>query len=543
MKKRLSTIVILLALLCLSLFVVGCQSSSNEASKEQEENKNNISTEEVKNELIFANFRDIRDLNPHLYGGELYAQNMLYESLVKVTENGIEPWLAERWKISEDGKEYTFFLRKDVTFHDGEKFNADAAKANIDAILDNIERHGWLELVRLMEKVEIVDEYTLQIVMSEPYYPMLTELAVTRPFRFISPNAMIDGTTKDGVSEYFGTGPYVLTENKQDEYAVFSVNEDYWGEKPTIEKITVKVIPDNQTRVMALQNGEIDMIYGKNMIDAESFTMLEGNSNFETIMSEPISSRIILLNTTNSILNDVNVRKALQHAVSKEAISEGIFNGSEAPADTLLAKTVPYANIDLKPYAFDKEIAEQLLEEAGWEKVEGQSLRQKDGEVLQLQLHYNNDAVAEKSIGEFMQSELASIGIGLEIIGEEEQSYRDRQKAGNFDIIFDISWGTPYDPQSFLAGMKLPVYGDYYAQQGLEQKPQIDESITNALIATDEEERQELYTYILTTLHEEAVYIPLTYERNRAVFRQDLKNVTFNPSQFEIPFEKMYFGE
>jgi nickel transport system substrate-binding protein len=536
MIKNRQFVHLLVTILCFSLFVAGCQSNN-------EEGRASSTNDKTPQELVFANFRDIRDLNPHLYGGELYAQNMLFESLVMVTDDGIEPWLAERWDVSDDGKEYVFHLREDVTFHDGETFNAEAAKLNIDAVLDNIDRHGWLELVRLIESVEVVDDYKLKIVMSEPYYPMLTELAVTRPFRFISPNAMIDGTTKDGVDGFYGTGPYVLTENKQDEYAIFTVNEDYWGEMPDIEKITVKVIPDNQTRVMALQNGEIDMIYGKNMIDAESFSTLESDANFETIMSEPISSRIILLNTTSEILDDVNVRKALQHAVSKEAISEGIFNGSEAPADTLLSKTVPYADIDLDPYEFDTDKAEQLLEEAGWMRSDDQSIREKDGDSLSLTLHYNSDAVSEKAIGELLQSEFGSIGIELDIIGEEEQSYRDRQKSGDFEIIFDISWGTPYDPQSFLSGMKMPVYGDYYAQQGLEQKEKIDDSITQALISTDEAERQDLYTYVLTTLHEEAVYIPLTYERNRAVFIPELKNVMFNPSQFEVPFEKMSFGE
>ncbi|MFR2271176.1 MAG: ABC transporter substrate-binding protein, partial [Clostridium sp.] len=147
------------------------------------------------------------------------------------------------------------------------------------------------------------------------------------------------------------------------------------------------------------------------------------------------------------------------------------------------------------------------------------------------------------TIAEFYQSELAKVGIKLEISGEEEQAYRDRMKAGDFDITFNISWGSPYDPQSFLAGMRMPVYGDYAAQQGLKEKAQIDETILKALTSTDEEKRQEYYTYVLTTLHEEAVYIPLTYERNRAVYNEKVKNVTFNASQFEVPMEKMKIEE
>ncbi|KAA8999392.1 nickel ABC transporter, nickel/metallophore periplasmic binding protein [Affinibrenneria salicis] len=490
--------------------------------------------------LTFANFRDIRDLNPHIYSGEIWAQNMLYESLVKVTDRGIEPWLAEKWDTSADGKIYTFTLRSGVTFSDGTPFNASVAKQNVDAVLANRERHGWLEMVRVIDKVDALDDRRLRFTLKEPYYPLLTELAVTRPMRFISPAAMIDGGTKKGVRAFIGTGPYVLSEHKTDEYAVFTRNPHYWGAPPRLEKVVMKVIPDNQTRLLALQKGEIDMIYGKNMIDADAFARLSADKQFTTLLSGPVSTRMLLINTRSANLSDVRVRQALQHAVNKTDIAEGIFNGSEAPADTLLAKNVPYSNLDLRPYAWDVERAEKLLDEAGWRRTAGQSWRQKDGQPLSIALYYDSNTASQKAIAEYLQSELAGLGIELRLYGEEEQAYRDRQKAGRFDIVFNISWGTPYDPQSFLSGMKLPVYGDYAAQQGLSQKKQIDDSISHALITTDETQRQALYRYVLTTLHDEAVYIPLTYERNRAVYVNSLRGVGFNPSQFEIPFDRMY---
>lgn len=490
--------------------------------------------------LTFANFRDTRDLNPHIYSGEIWAQNMLYESLVKVTPEGIAPWLAEKWETSADGKVYTFTLRSNVKFSDGVAFNAQTAKQNIDAVLANRERHGWLEMVRIIEKVEALDERRLRFTLKEPYYPFLTELAVTRPMRFISPAAMKEGGTKQGVNAYIGTGPYVMSEHKTDEYAVFTLNPHYWGEKPKLEKVVMKVIPDTQTRLLALQKGEIELIYGKNMIDADAFAQLGKDKKFTTKLSAPVSTRMLLINTTSENLKDVRVRQALQHAVNKTDIAEGIFNGSEIPADTLLAKNVPYSNIDLKPYDYDLEQAKKLLDAAGWQQKSGQTWRQKDGKPLSIGIYYDSNTASQKVIAEYLQNEFAELGIELKLHGEEEQAYRDRLKAGQFDIVFNISWGTPYDPQSFLSGMKLPVYGDYAAQQGLAQKKQIDDSIKHALITTDEKERQELYRYVLTTLHEEAVYIPLTYERNRAVFVNSLKGVDFNPSQFEIPFDRMY---
>ena len=499
-----------------------------------------IGNSEKKEELVFVNYRDIRDLNPHLYAGEMYAQEMLYETLVNITADGYEGCLAESWDISEDGKTYTFHIRDGVKFSDGEVCDANAIKANFDAIIENKDRHTWLEMMNLLVGVSAPDDKTFVIELSEPYYPLLTELGVTRPFAMISPKAMKDGSTKDGVNAYIGTGPYVLTDFVTDEYAVFEANENYCGEQPKIKKITVKVIPDNQTRILALEKGEIDMIFGKNMIDADAINQYTGNDKFTVSLSDPTSTRQIVLNTTKEVLADKEVRQALQHATNKQAISDGIFYGLEQPADTLFAKTVPYCDIDLEPYAYDVEQAQSMLDEAGW-VVGADKIREKDGQKLNIDLLYNSDSVTEKAIAEYLQSEYQKIGISLNIHGEEEQSYRDNMKAGNFDMVFNICWGTPYDPQSSLAAMRAPVYGDYAAQLGLEDKAEIDQAITDILVSTDEQKRQDLYTFVLTRLHEDAVYIPLTYECNKAIYRSDLKGFHFTQTQYEVPFADFYF--
>ena len=533
---------IISAFITANMLLVGCGSAESSSMVDDRDEK-----------IVYANYRDIRDLNPHLYNGEMFAQNLLYESLVKVEDDGsISPWLAESYEVSEDGKTYVFKLREDVYFTDGAKFNAEAAKLNFDAILDNYERHSWIESVSLMkevenykkESVEVTGEYELTIHLSKSYYPFLLELGLIRPLRFISPNCFIDGTTKNGVTDYIGTGSYYLSEHVTDEYAIFKVNEKYWGDIPDIEEIIVKVIPDSQSRVMALESGEIDLIYGATMIDSETYDKFSNLSEFETKISEPISSRVMMINTQDEILGDIRLRKALQYATDRETISKSIFLGIEDPAYTLFSSEVPYADIGLTPYEYNLEKAKELLNEAGWVEINGQSYRQKDGQELAFTLHYSSDNVTDKTIAEFYKGELAKIGINLEIIGEEAQAHSDRAKSGNFDIIFNESWGKPYDPQSFLAGMReTSVHGDYEAQKGLKEKEQIDEAILNALEATTEEERQEYYTYVLETLHEEAVYIPLTYETNRAIYSNKIKNVTFGQSQYEVTFADMTMGE
>ena len=493
-----------------------------------------------RDELVFVNYRDIRDLNPHLYAGEMYAQSILYDTLVSTTAEGYEGCLAEDWTISEDGRVYTFNIRDNVLFSDGTPCDANAILANFNAIIENKDRHTWLEMMNLLVGVSAPDEDTLVIELSEPYYPMLTELSCIRPFAMISPECMIDGSTKDGVNGYIGTGRYVLADFVTDEYAVFERNENYWGEAPAIRKITVKVIPDNQTRIMALESGEIDLIFGKNMIDADAISQYLDSEQFTVGLSDPTSTRHIVLNTTHEILGDLAVRQALQHATNRQAISDGIFYGLEQPADTLYASTIPYCDVELEPYAYDAKEAARILDEAGW-VMGSDGIREKDGVKLQLDLLYNSDSVTEKTISEYLQSEYLKLGISMNIHGEEEQSYRDNMKAGNFDMVFNICWGMPYDPQSSLAAMRAPVYGDYAAQQGLEDKAQIDEAITNILTSTDEVQRQELYDFVLTRLHEDAVYIPLTYECNKALYTSELQGVHFGTDQYDVPFGDMYF--
>lgn len=542
MKKRVLSLC-LAGLMAASL--TGCGGAGNAAETtaaagaENSAAASEAGASEGKEELVFVNYRDIRDLNPHLYAGEMYAQEMLYETLVNITADGYEGCLAESWDITDDGRTYTFHIRDGVKFSDGEVCDANAIKANFDAIIENKDRHTWLEMMNLLVGVSAPDDKTFVIELSEPYYPLLTELGVTRPFAMISPKAMKDGSTKDGVNAYIGTGPYVLTDFVTDEYAVFEANENYWGEQPKIKKITVKVIPDNQTRILALEKGEIDMIFGKNMIDADAINQYTGNDKFTVSLSDPTSTRQIVLNTTRDVLADKEVRQALQHATNKQAISDGIFYGLEQPADTLFAKTVPYCDIDLEPYAYDVELAQSMLDEAGW-VVGADKIREKDGQKLNIDLLYNSDSVTEKAIAEYLQSEYQKIGISLNIHGEEEQSYRDNMKNGNFDMVFNICWGTPYDPQSSLAAMRQRVYGDYAAQLGLPDKAEIDKAITEILTSTDEARRQELYTFVLKHLHDDAVYIPITYETNKALFNKKVGGVGFLSNQYEVPFTDMY---
>ncbi|WP_418185702.1 nickel ABC transporter substrate-binding protein [Aliarcobacter vitoriensis] len=503
-------------------------------------NENNTNK---KKELVYASTKDIRIINPHLYSGEMSAQNMVFEPLVINTAGDIKPWLASSWEILDEGKTYIFHLRDDVKFTDGTKFNAYIVKQNIDAILENRSRHAWLELVNQISKSEVVDEFTYKLSLKNPYYPTLIELALTRPFRFIAPQYFINGGTKDGVTKYIGTGPFILSEHKKNEFAIFKKNENYWGEKAKLDSVKWKVLPDHQTILLALQKGEIDLIFGADgdMINIDAFNVLQKQNKFNTILSNPTASRAILLNTKQEILNDNKIRLALQYAINKEDIISGILNNSETIAHTLFSPTVEYCDIPLELKTFDLEKSKKLLDESGWILDEKIALRKKDDKTLTLKLYFNINNAQEKIISEYIQSNLKNIGIDLKIIGEEKQAFLDRQKSGDFDLQYSLSWGVPSDPQSYISSFRLPAHGDYQAQLGLDKKSWLDENIQKVLIESNIKKRKSMYADIFRYIHNENVYIPLSYSRTKAVFSKNLKGVEFNISQYEIPFEKMFF--
>lgn len=131
----------------------------------------------------------------------------------------------------------------------------------------------------------------------------------------------------------------------------------------------------------------------------------------------------------------------------------------------------------------------------------------------------------------------------MNIRGEEKQAYLDRQRTGKFDMQYSLSWGAPYDPQSYFSSWRIPAHGDFQAQTGLPDKALIDREITSLMTEQSETKRAAMIRDILTRIHDSAVYVPISYSRTKAVYRTSLSGVGFRVSQYEIPFEDMFFKD
>ena len=248
---------------------------------------------------------------------------------------------------------------------------------------------------------------------------------------------------------------------------------------------------------------------------------------------------MLALNSTHAPTNELAVREALNYAVDKKTLVDGALYGTQQVADTLFAPSVPYANIGLKPRQYDPAQARALLDKAGWLLPAGKTIREKAGQPLHIELAYIGTDALSKSMAEIIQANLRQIGVDVALIGEEESSIYARQRDGRFGMIFNRTWGAPYDPHAFMSSMRVPSHADYQAQLGLPDKAIIDKEIGEVLTTTDDSARQALYRDILTRLHNDAVYLPISYISMMVVAKPQLGTIPFAPIASEIPFDQI----
>lgn len=523
---------------CAAMALTAC-SNDDAAGSAQAQNDN-------PNSITMSWPRDIGPMNPHAYNpSQLITQSMIYEPLVSYEEGGeIEPHLAESWTVSEDGLEYTFKLREGVQFTDGSSLTSEVVKKNFDAVLANKNSHSWLGVINVLDKIEVVDELTFKMVLTQAYYPALQDLAVVRPVRMLGEAGFPeDGDTSKGITEPVGTGPWVLDEYKTDEYAVFKRNPDYWGESPELEEVTIKIIPDAETRVLAFEKGELDLIYGEGVVSMDSFNYLKETGEYTTDLSDPVATRTMLVNSTSEKLSDLNVRLALHHGFDKQAMVEGITLGLEEKADSILSSNFPYAQEDIEAVEYDVEKAASYLDEAGWKLASGGAVREKDGQPLELELIYDKTDPIQKAMAETLQAEWSAIGVKLNIAGLELTEQIERRKAGNFDVDFWYNYGAPYDPHSMINVVAEDGWGVSEAHSNLPMKAELDEQVREALASTDETKRQELYGTILTTLQEQSVFIPISYMKKTVAYQNNIESFEFPANRDEHPFNDISVSE
>ncbi len=510
MKKILS--IIIAAFLVCSLLIVGC--SSQEMSNKQQEST----------EIIIGESTDFTSGFNLISGddGSGFVKYMpnVYETLVLYDESGMKPGLAESWNINEN--EIIFKLREGVKFSDGSELTSDVVKLNFDAMKKAIgEQFSWFAGISKLKEVKVMDKYQVKFIYDTPYIAALQDLTVNCPMGIMSPKAYENGNASEELNnKTFGTGPYKIDKFEKGKYYTFVRNENYWGERPKLDKITVKIIPNMESRVLALKTGEIDIMYGIKDISQDSFVFL-GDEGFGTKVAEKrFSTRNILLNSSKEPFSNLDVRLAAQYAVNKDAICKSTLCGLEERADNLLNPNLPFCDVDVDPYYYNTAKAEELLDKAGWLKVEGKDIREKDGKKLEAEILYRSGWGMEEDICEAAASQLREVGFDVKISGLEIMTWYSKVLEGNFEATINDTYGIQYDPHTYLSPM-LNYSADNLAQQGLLQKSEIDRRIRESFSTIDEKVIQENYEYILKTLHKEALNIYISYTKDTIIYNKN----------------------
>ncbi|MFY1692900.1 ABC transporter substrate-binding protein [Plantactinospora sp. WMMB782] len=466
-------------------------------------------------------------LDPHAFTGNFLLLDAIYEPLVSYGKDGrLGPGLAESWTVAEGGKQVTFDLRDGVRFTDGTPLDAAAVKWNFDRWVGN-KRFSFFRASQVVSTVEAPDPDTVRLTLSEPYEPLLQELSIVRPVRLLSPkSASADGKFQTPV----GTGAWKLASNTATG-AVLERNGDYWGEKPRLERLEFKVIPDSQARVDALTNNEIDLIGGPYLapitpVEAKS---LDGRDDVELLTGAPDVSIMLGFNPDGPA-GDKAVRQAVSKAIDTAAMAKALFLNHAEPARRVFPPGVPDSGNDL-PVGFDKGAAGSVLDAAGYVR-DGEG-RVKDGKRLSLRLLVPatpaEGQLDPRTMAAAIAAALKEVGIAVEIVPVDAAVYYDERAEGRYDITFFETLGAPYDPSSSI----VSLFTDE-ARAPLWTTPAIEGLVDKALFAGDPGARAAAYQSLYDAVAADAGFVPLVYRPRLWAVRAGVDGFTVPPSDVDL---------
>lgn len=477
----------------LTFTACGGKDKAEEAPAEVAEEKTTEKTAEVESEpevvdenepIVLASYRDMVPGEKDGY----YCSWALYvwEPLITQDTNGTPiPCLAESWEMSEDGKVWTFNLRQGVKFHNGEDFNADAVIANMDRIKPEIKASRFYPLdinshYPGLESYEKVDDYTVKYTFADP--------APTQLFNMVNwGSAMYAPTNFDDNNDFngpaIGTGPFKIKSHVPDQYVELERNEEYWGEKAQAKYITVRAIPDADTKYSALMSEEIMGVLDLNAISpAYAYDIQNSSSDFSVVTAKSTMIRFLIPNGTRFPFNDVRMKQAVSLALDREEIVNGVHYGYAVPTTNILNYSTPFYK-DF-PVEENMEKAKELAKE-----VLGD-------ETVEIDFLYNGKDNLLKTECELVSTYLEELGLKVNLVPLEYSDVRERMKAGDFDLARSQQ-GLSNGEASTIFRRFMVTSGDHNQNYSLGyESEKVNELMDRASKSLDMEERKEIYNEI-----------------------------------------------
>ncbi|MDR7545169.1 MAG: ABC transporter substrate-binding protein [Armatimonadota bacterium] len=461
------------------------------------------------------------------------TENLLYQGL----DGKLVPWLATGYKVSPDGKSFTFTLRTDVKFSDGAPLTADVVKWNFDRIVNpNFKAGGALAALTGYVGSTIIDEHTVQVNFKAPYAPFLT-YAAGGTLSLISPKSTpAQGDTVN--QKPVGSGPFIVTEYVPKDRIVLSRNPQYnrqapWSDHagpPYLEKVVFRIVPEVGTRTTTVETGETQMISTFAM-PAAVLTRLSANRNLRVDRNPyPGAPRIWLLNVRMPPTDDVKVRQAINYAVNRVAFAESLYKGSGARAFAPLTMHMLDDPSLRTFYPYNPSKAAQLLDEAGW-KMGPDNVRQKDGKPMTLVINSINYGAGNWPEVELLQGWLRQLGIDARIKSQARPPwYEDNYRcATNGPVMFlrSVDWDGLYA----LFG-SANIGGNF--NWSCYANAEVDRLLQQGRTEFDRAKRRAIYLRIERILLEQAVSVPLVDEFSVWVIRNNVKGTKYNYPAYPV---------
>ncbi len=526
----------LLATAFLIAAVSGCTTAVKSA-----ENTAYTGTVDKDGVLVFSLGGDISLLNPVLSSDSASSavEGVIFTGLTKVNERlEIIPDLAKSWSVSSDGCSYTFFLRNDVYWHDGAKFTAADAVFTFNSILNpkvNSVRRGDYIIDGKPIKFIVVGQYVMKALLPRPFAPFLASMGMG-----MLPEHLLKG--KDINSSSFnqnpvGTGPFIFKEWASGDHVTVERNSKYYGGTPLLEKIVYKIIPDENSRLIALQAGEAD----ESDVPPKDYSMVKAMKSVNVFEFDSLTYAYLGLNMAKPPFTDKRVRQALAYATDKQQLIDLIFRGLASPAYSPSAPVSWVYEGRVNKYAFDIKQASKLLDGSGW-KTGKDGIREKDGKKLEFNILVNQGGKEREKAAVILQWQYKKIGVKVNVRVMEWSALLKVLDAPkdpkDFDAVI-IGWSLGIDPDSYSiwhssqypAGLNFVKY----------KNPIIDRLLEQGRTTIDKGKRKAIYQQLQKVIADDQPYIFLWYPKSIAAVSKRVGGLSKpGPAGLFLNIEKVF---
>ena len=484
--------------------------------------------------IIYARGDQTDSLDPPSteWGGSAKIMQNMFEALVTFSDDGIDlvPRLAEKWERSEDGKTWTFHLRKGVKFHDGTTFDSAAVVFSINRLIGKGEKLPraipYGASYGMITSVEAPDPNTAVFRLNAPSAVFLMNMAMFPSF-MVSPAAVRAAGAEGFATKPVGTGPLKFKEWQRDVKIVLVKNPDYWGAPAKMDRLIILDVKDAKTAVQKLKNGEVDVIDKLTLADIAA---IDSDPNLKMEYEVSMNVCYLTFNMGRDPDRDPNFRKAIAHALDKRKIVELAYHGKADEATSILPPSIFPSPAGLPTYPYDPEKAKELL--AKVKLPEG-------FEAKLWHMAYDRPYVPEPDkLALVIQEQLSRIGLKVRLEGFNQDIYRRRTHDLDHPMLI-MGWSADIaDPDNFLYAL---LHGESIGppekpdgtNNSFFNHPEFNSIVKAAQSEVDPAKRKSMYERALQICQEELPVIPLVHVRQFAAVS---KRVKYNHHPIEYRF-------